>query len=95
MEPIMQEEKKNSTWAWVVVGIILLLAVFLWIRGMSTDETVQIPADESFDMMSDEASFGIESESSDDAELQEIDMELQAMTFSDIDADLAELEEME
>lgn len=85
MEPVIQESKKSS-WAWLVLGLVLLLAIFLWIRSMGMPEKQDMNTVEETETVAPDPS-------AESAEVLEV--ELQAMDFSELDADLAELEEME
>jgi|GEM_PF-3137274 len=89
MESLTQESKKNSSWAWMVMGIIALLAVFLWIRGMGMNEKQLVDTIENMESVENPE----EIVSQESAEILEV--ELETMDFSEIDADMAELEKME
>jgi hypothetical protein len=86
MEQITQESNKKSSWAWLVLGLVLLLAIFLWIRSMGMPEKQEMNTEE-------EAEIVVEDPSVESTEILEV--ELESMDFSELDADLAELEEME
>lgn len=87
MEPVTQESTKNNTWAWAIMGIIVLLAIFLWIRGVNVSDQE--------DMYAGEDTETIAEENASDASTEVLEVELESMDFAELDADLAELEEME
>ncbi|MCF7831516.1 MAG: hypothetical protein K9M36_01355 [Candidatus Pacebacteria bacterium] len=87
MDPVTQESTKNTTWAWAVMGIIVLLAIFLWIRGANVSDQE--------DMYAVEDTETIAEQDASDESTEVLEVELESMDFAELDADLAELEEME
>lgn len=86
MESATQKSNKKSSWAWLVLGLILLLAIFLWIRSMGMPEKQDMNIVEEAETVASDPS--VES-------TEVLEVELESMDFSELDADLAELEEME
>lgn len=84
MEPVTQESTKNNTWAWAVMGIIVLLAIFLWIRGANVSDQEDMYAVEDTETIVEQ-----------DESTEVLEVELESMDFAELDADLAELEEIE